>query len=89
MGYLSVTEGWIRHTIRFTCVSPSTLVAHLSNSTLTISSAPQLCQLLMDEVEHCLLNSIRDVGKNLTENIEGTWFIDLDHCIGRWEGCVL
>ncbi|XP_006460295.1 hypothetical protein AGABI2DRAFT_203249 [Agaricus bisporus var. bisporus H97] len=78
-----------RHTIRFTCVSPSTLVAHLSNSTLTISSAPQLCQLLMDEVEHCLLNSIRDVGKNLTENIEGTWFIDLDHCIGRWEGCVL
>lgn len=43
----------------------------------------------MDEVEQCLLNRIRDLGKNLTENIEGTWFIDLDHCVGRWEGCVL
>lgn len=84
-----VIEYRLRHTIRFTLVSPSTLVAHLSQSTLTISSAPQLCQLLMDEVEHCLLNCIRDLGKDLTGDIEGTWFIDLDHCIGRWEGCVL
>lgn len=43
----------------------------------------------MDEVEQCLLNRIRDLGKGLTENIEGTWFIDLNHCVGRWEGCVL
>ncbi len=43
----------------------------------------------MDEVEQCLLNRIRDLGKDLTESLEGTWFIDLDHCIGRWEGSVL
>ncbi|KAF9453081.1 hypothetical protein P691DRAFT_802458 [Macrolepiota fuliginosa MF-IS2] len=78
-----------RHTIRFTFVSPSTLVAHLSQSTLTVSSVPQLCQLLMDEVEQCLLYRIRDLGKSLTEHVEGTWFIDLNHCVGRWEGCVL
>ncbi|KXN89633.1 Mediator of RNA polymerase II transcription subunit 17 [Leucoagaricus sp. SymC.cos] len=78
-----------RHTIRFTFISPSTLVAHLSQSTLAVSSVPQLCQLLMDEVEQCLLNRIRDLGKSLSENVEGTWFIDLDHCVGRWEGCIL
>lgn len=43
----------------------------------------------MDEVEQCLLNRIRDLGKGISENVEGTWFIDLDHCVGRWEGCVL
>ncbi|KAJ3570395.1 hypothetical protein NP233_g4432 [Leucocoprinus birnbaumii] len=78
-----------RHTIRFTFVSPSTLVAHLSQSTLTVTSVPQLCQLLMDEVEQCILSRIRDLGKSLSENVEGVWFIDLDHCVGRWEGCVL
>ncbi|KAF5363246.1 hypothetical protein D9756_000427 [Leucocoprinus leucothites] len=78
-----------RHTIRFNFVSPSTLVAHLSQSTLTVSSVPQLCQLLMDEVEQCILNRIRDLGKSLSQNMEGVWFIDLDHCVGRWEGCVL
>jgi mediator of RNA polymerase II transcription subunit 17 len=86
---LYVLDAPFRHTIRFTFVSPSTLVAHLSQSTLTVSSVPQLCQLLMDEVEQCLLNRIRDLGKSLSENVEGTWFIDLDHCVGRWEGCVL
>jgi len=43
----------------------------------------------MDEVERCLLNQIRDLGESLSKNVEGTWFIDLDQCVGRWEGCVL
>jgi len=80
---------FVRHTIRFTFVSPSALVAHLSQSTLNVSSVPQLCQLLMDEVERCLLNQIRDLGEHLSKNVEGAWFIDLDHCVGRWEGHVL
>jgi len=43
----------------------------------------------MDEVERCLLNQIRDLGESLSKNVEGAWFIDLDQCVGRWEGCVL
>lgn len=87
--HLSFLFFFARHTIRFTFVSPSTLVAHLSQSTLNVSSVPQLCQLLMDEVERCLLNQIRDLGESLSKNVEGVWFIDLDQCVGRWEGCVL
>jgi len=43
----------------------------------------------MDEVERCLLNQIRDLGEHLSKSVEGAWFIDLDHCVGRWEGHVL
>ncbi|GLB33862.1 putative subunit 17 of Mediator complex [Lyophyllum shimeji] len=53
-----------RHTIRLTFLSPSSLTAHLAQATLTISSIPQLCQLLIDEVERRLLHGIcRCVGR--------------------------
>ncbi|KAF8076451.1 subunit 17 of mediator complex-domain-containing protein [Lyophyllum atratum] len=78
-----------RHTIRLTFLSPSSLTAHLSQATLTISSIPQLCQLLTDEVERCLLHRICERGKEMCEHVGGTWFVDLSRCVGRWEGCVL
>jgi len=78
-----------RHTIRLTFLSPSSLTAHLSQATLIISSLPQLCQLLSDEVERCLLHRICDLGTDLCGNGGGTWFVDLNRCVGRWEGCVL
>jgi mediator of RNA polymerase II transcription subunit 17 len=78
-----------RHTIRLTFSSPSSLTAHLSQATLTISSIPQLCQLLSDEIERCLLQRICELGREICEHVGGTWFIDLSQCVGRWEGCVL
>ncbi|KAG6816925.1 hypothetical protein H0H87_001627 [Tephrocybe sp. NHM501043] len=66
-----------RHTIRFTFLSPSSLTAHLSQATLTISSIPQLCQLLTDEVERCLLQRICERGRETYEHVGGTWFVDL------------
>ncbi|KAG5649016.1 hypothetical protein DXG03_000365 [Asterophora parasitica] len=54
-----------RHTIRLTFLSPSSLTAHLSQATLTISSIPQLCQLLTDEVER---NFRVTFGKDFTIN---------------------
>ncbi|KAJ7781186.1 subunit 17 of mediator complex-domain-containing protein [Mycena metata] len=78
-----------RHTVRLTFRSPSSLTAHLSQATLTISSIPQLRQLLGDEVERCLLQRVCEVGGELCESVGGIWFIDLSRCVGRWEGCVL
>ncbi|KAJ7283599.1 subunit 17 of mediator complex-domain-containing protein, partial [Mycena rebaudengoi] len=78
-----------RHTVRLTFRSPSSLTAHLSQATLTISSIPQLRQLLWDEVERCLLQRICDLGSELCERVSGIWFLDLSRCVGRWEGCVL
>lgn len=78
-----------RHTIRLTFLSPSSLTAHLPQATIAILTIPQLCQLLTDEVEHCLLQRICEVGHQLCENVGGTWFVDLSRCVGRWEGCVL
>ncbi|TFK75858.1 hypothetical protein BDN72DRAFT_785935 [Pluteus cervinus] len=78
-----------RYTIRFSFLSPSTLTVHLSQATLLISSIPQLSQLLADEVERCLLHRIRDIGTRISEPIGGTWFVDLNRCIGRWDGGVL
>ncbi|KAJ6485074.1 subunit 17 of mediator complex-domain-containing protein [Mycena vitilis] len=78
-----------RHTVRLTFRSPSSLTAHLSQATLAISSIPQLRQLLGDEVERCLLERISEVGRELCEQVGGIWFIDLNRCVGRWEGCVL
>lgn len=75
--------------VRLTFLSPSSLTAHLSQATLTISSIPQLCQLLNDEIERCLLQRICDLGTELCEHVGGTWFVDLNRCVGRWEGCVL
>jgi len=78
-----------RYGIRLTFEAPSSLTAHLSQATITITSLPQLSQLLMDEVERCLLQRICDTGKNLSESVGGTWFVDLDKSIGRWDGCAL
>ncbi|EIN10368.1 hypothetical protein PUNSTDRAFT_65442 [Punctularia strigosozonata HHB-11173 SS5] len=80
-----------RYTIRFTFSSPSTLTAHLPHATLPVASIPQLNQLLTDEVEQCILGSIRDTGKELCETLGGTWFVDLlsGRAVGRWDGCIL
>jgi len=82
---------WIdnHYGIRLTFETPSSLTAHLSQAFITITSLPQLCQLLMDEVENCLLQRICDLGRNLSEGVGGTWFVDLDKSIGRWDGCAL
>lgn len=78
-----------RHTLRLTFTSPSSLVAHLSQATLNISSLPQLSQLLMDEIERCLLQRICELGRELCKAVGAIWFIDSNRCIARWEGCVL
>ncbi|KAJ7591048.1 subunit 17 of mediator complex-domain-containing protein [Mycena floridula] len=78
-----------RHTVRLTFVSPSSLTAHLSQATLTISSIPQLRQLLADEVERYLLQRICELGLQLCSGVGGIWFVDLNRCVGRWEGSVL
>lgn len=79
----------LRHSIRLTFLSPSLLTAHLSQATLVVSSVPQLSQLLLDEVEACLLQRICELGQQLCSDIGGTWFTDLNRCVARWEGCVL
>jgi mediator of RNA polymerase II transcription subunit 17 len=70
-------------------VAPSTLTAHLSQATLTISSIPQLYQLLVDEIERYILQRICQLGKKMSAGIGGIWFVDLNRCVGRWEGSVL
>jgi len=29
------------------------------------------------------------MGRDLSRSVGGVWFIDLNRCVGRWEGCVL
>ncbi|KAI0268274.1 subunit 17 of mediator complex-domain-containing protein [Gloeopeniophorella convolvens] len=78
-------------TLRFTFSSPSSLTAHLSQATLSISSIIQLAQLLRDETEQCLLQRICDMGNELSEQVNGTWLVDLplSRAVGKWEGCAL
>ncbi|KAF9652247.1 hypothetical protein BDM02DRAFT_3089535 [Thelephora ganbajun] len=80
-----------RYSLHFTFESPSTLAAHLTNTTLSISSIPQLCQLLLDETERFLLGRICEVGRELCEPVNGAWFLDqlTSRSVGRWEGNVL
>jgi len=78
-----------RHTIRLSFLSPSLLTVRIAKATLTISSIPQLCQLMADEVERCLLHRICERGNEMSETVGGTWFVDLSRCLGRWDGCVL
>ncbi|EDR12871.1 uncharacterized protein LACBIDRAFT_311839 [Laccaria bicolor S238N-H82] len=75
-----------RHTVRLTFTAPSSLTAHLSQTTIILSSIPQLSQMLMDEIERSLLQCICDLGR---EKYGGTWFIDMNRCVARWEGCIL
>lgn len=46
----------------------------------------QLSQVLTSEIERFLLHRICRLGQQLKG---GTWLIDLDHLVARWEGCVL
>jgi len=80
-----------RYSLRFTFESPSALADHLTNTTLSISSIPQLCQLLLDETERFLLGRICEVGRELCEPVNGAWFLDqlTSRSVGRWEGNVL
>ncbi|KAJ3722876.1 subunit 17 of mediator complex-domain-containing protein [Lentinula raphanica] len=78
-----------RHNLRLTLVSPSALTAHLAQATVSISSMPQLCELLSDEVERFFLERISEVGRRICNDMGGIWFVDLNRCVGRWEGCVL
>ncbi|OCH94116.1 hypothetical protein OBBRIDRAFT_852282 [Obba rivulosa] len=80
-----------RHTLRFALQSPSSLIAHLPQATLSLASIPQLAQLLKDEVTICILNRICETGHDLCDRASGTWFVDLltGRSVGRWEGCVL
>ncbi|KAK0453773.1 subunit 17 of mediator complex-domain-containing protein [Armillaria borealis] len=78
-----------RHTVRFSFLAPSTLNAHLAQATLTISSIPQLNQLLTDDVGRFLLQRICELGREISGDVSGIWFLDLNRCVGRWEGCTL
>ncbi|KAJ7068332.1 subunit 17 of mediator complex-domain-containing protein [Mycena amicta] len=78
-----------RHTVRLTFRSPSSLTAHLSQATLSISSIPQLRQMFADEIEGCLLRRFCEMGQEMCESVGGTWFMDRGQCLGRWDGCVL
>lgn len=77
--------------MRFTFSSPSTLMAHLPQASLPIATIFQLSQLLIDEVTTCLLRRLCDIGKDATEHIQGSWFVDHleGRSVGRWEGQVL
>lgn len=70
----------------FTFLSPCTLIAQLSHATIPISTVPALTQILVDEIERCVLQRICELGRDI---VGGIWFIDFDHCVARWEGCVL
>ncbi|CCM01597.1 uncharacterized protein FIBRA_03657 [Fibroporia radiculosa] len=80
-----------RHSLRFTFLSPSMLIAHLPQATMGIASIPQLSQLLGDEMGACLLKGICDIGTERCGSVNGTWFVDTltGRGVGRWEGCVL
>jgi len=82
---------YFSYTLRLTFLSPSSLTAHLPQATLVISSIPQLCQLLSDEIERCLLSKICELGSNLGNQANRTWFVDLvtSRSVGRWEGYVM
>jgi mediator of RNA polymerase II transcription subunit 17 len=78
-------------TLRFTFSSPSSLVAHLSQATLPVSSIPQLTQLLRDETEQCLLQRICEMGAEMSEQLGGTWLVDMpmNRVVGKLEGQTL
>ncbi|KAI6164907.1 subunit 17 of mediator complex-domain-containing protein [Pisolithus thermaeus] len=81
-----------RQTLRLTFASPSSLTAHLPQATLSIASVPQLCQLLSDEAEKCLLSKLCEVGERHDRaSVASTWFVDAvsGKTVGRWEGCIV
>ncbi|KAG2013602.1 hypothetical protein CC2G_010494 [Coprinopsis cinerea AmutBmut pab1-1] len=74
-----------KQTLRLTFVAPSNLNAHLAQATLQVYSLPQLSQLLKTEIERFILQQICQLGEKLRG---GTWFIDLNHLVARWEAFV-
>ncbi|KAK7054802.1 hypothetical protein VNI00_003265 [Paramarasmius palmivorus] len=66
-----------------------TLTAHLSQATINILSIPELCKLLRDEIEKIVLESICTLGRQICGDVGAVWFVDMNRCVGRWEGCVL
>lgn len=81
-----------RQTLRLTFASPSSLTAHLPQATLSIASVPQLCQLLSDEAEKCLLSKLCEAGERYDRtSVASTWFVDAvsGKTVGRWEGCIV
>ncbi|KAI6047138.1 subunit 17 of mediator complex-domain-containing protein [Pisolithus marmoratus] len=81
-----------RQTLRLTFASPSSLTAHLPQATLSIASVPQLCQLLADEAEKCLLSKLCESGERYDRtSVASTWFVDAvsGKTVGRWEGCIV
>ncbi|ESK94521.1 rna polymerase ii mediator complex component srb4 [Moniliophthora roreri MCA 2997] len=78
-----------RYTIRLTMGSPSTLTAHLSQATINILSIPELCKLLKDEIEKIVLERICGLGRQICGDLGAIWFVDMNRCVGRWDGCVL
>lgn len=75
----------IRHNIRFTFSSPSSLTTHLPHATISIASIPQLSQLLADETERSLLGRICAIGIELCQSLSGAWFVDdmMSRAVGR------
>ncbi len=55
---------------------------HLAQATLTISSIPQLNQLLTDDVGRFLLQRICELGREISGDVSGIWFLDLNRCVG-------
>lgn len=58
---------------------------------LTITSVPQLYQILRDEVQKGLLDDIRKIGEKASMAKGGSWFVDQisNKVVGRWEGTVM
>ncbi|KAG8218859.1 subunit 17 of mediator complex-domain-containing protein [Butyriboletus roseoflavus] len=69
-----------RQTLRLTFLSPSSLIAHLPQATLPITSVPQLSQLLSDEVEKCLLTKLCESGSQYSEHFGGACLVVNAQC---------
>ncbi|KAH6914856.1 subunit 17 of mediator complex-domain-containing protein [Coprinopsis sp. MPI-PUGE-AT-0042] len=74
-----------RTTLRLTFIAPSMLTAHLTQASLEVFSLPQLNKLLQTEIEGFVLQRISHLGEKLRG---GTWFIDVNHLVARWDGCI-
>ncbi|KAK1236632.1 hypothetical protein PQX77_000184 [Marasmius sp. AFHP31] len=75
-----------RYTIRLTMTSPSSLTVHLSQANISILSIPELKKLLSDEVESLVLERICSLGRQICNDVGGIWFVDMNRCVGRWDG---
>ena len=72
--------------MRLTMSSPSSLTVHLSQANISILSIPELTKLLCDEVEKLVLERICGLGRQICNDVGGIWFVDMNRCVGRWDG---